>query len=524
MKLFPFETNHHASSFLSTRPARLGIAALSILSASSLLPSCAFKKNPGEKPDPQVLVAQTPSGDNISMNEMKIDFEPVQDQLGNYLVHVSWPKPKKVAIELSLGYKESHKDQETSGDPSDQVITFDAENESQFTFNCKTGQTHFLIARIFPKTSFPKTHFKKTINCPVDTTVSSVINSKKSIEELAKVNGRLLLKAGARILVEGYSLNLNLQELIVEGVAHIDVIRTQRIEDAQSRRLPLNLNQGLLRQDELDGDFEYMSHGENIFSFAKRHKLVLDADGERLALTPMRSLRTPSESAMNWLQTQDNSNPQFSLKTKTARGELIISLAGADGVRGKNGEEKANKSIAYSNLLRMNSPAAGPRGVDGNSHQTCRKGPDGQECKMVCSRQPTNGGKGAQGVIPGINGDNGGDGMPSSAAKLDIAESSGLKLTVLTSPGAGGPAGVGSKGQPGGPGGAGGSPGAGCNSAAPGPQGDSAPSGINGSSGATRGCGVIQIRSDLINRTHFAGANKAGIACISRNDAIKKFD
>jgi hypothetical protein len=530
MSFVPNITNHRPKSLsfdfglTNIHTARLGIAALSILSASSLLPACSFKKNPGEKPDPQVVVAQTPSGDNISMNEMKVEFEPVQDQMGDYLVHVSWPKPKKVAIELNLSYKESRKDQEASGDPNDQVTTFDAELESQFTFNCRTGQTHYLVARIFPKTSFPKTHFKKTINCPVDTTVSSVVNSKKAIEELAKVNGRLLLKPGARILVEGYSLNLNLQELIVDGVAHIDVLRTQRIDDGQSRRLPLNLDHGLLRQDEQDGDFEYTSHSENIFSFAKRHKLVLDADGERLAQTAMRSLRTPSESALNWLQSQDLSNPQLNLKAKTARGELIIHLAGANGIRGKNGEEKASKSVAYLNLLRMNPPKQGQGGIDGNSHQSCRRGPDGQECKSVCSKQPTPGGKGARGVVPGINGDNGGDGMPSAAAKLDIAESSGLKLTVLTTPGAGGPAGIGGKGQPGGPGGPAGSPGTGCSAASIGPQGDSGAPGLDGTAGVSRGCGVIQIKSELISRTHFAGTANPGSACISRNDAIKKFE
>lgn len=525
MRFVQVETNHRFCSFMiASRPARLGLATLWILSASSLLPACSFKKNPGEKPDPQVVVAQTPSGDNISVNEMKIDFEPVQDHMGDYLVHVSWPTPKKVALELSLNYKENGKNEDPARDPSDQVTTFDAENESQFTFSCKTGQIHYLVARIFPKTSFPKTHFKKTINCPVDTTISSVVNSKMAAEDLAKVNGRLLLKPGARILVEGYPLNLNVQELIVDGVAHIDVIRTQRIEDGQSRRLPLNLTQGLLLPDELDGEFEYMSHSENIFSFAKRLGLSLDAEGERLAQTPMRNLKTPSESALNWLQTRDLSSPQLNLKAKTARGELIINLVGADGVRGKNGDEKANRSAAYSNLLSRNSPAQGARGTDGNSHQSCRKGPDGQECTRVCSKQPTQGGKGARGIVPGINGDNGGDGMPSAAAKLDIAESNGLKLTVLTSPGAGGPAGLGSKGQPGGPGGIGGAPGAGCNPAPAGPQGDSGAPGLNGTAGVSRGCGVIQIRSELMNHTHFAGGNTAGAACISRNDVIKKIE
>ncbi|MBK7892215.1 MAG: collagen-like protein [Bdellovibrionales bacterium] len=189
--------------------------------------------------------------------------------------------------------------------------------------------------------------------------------------------------------------------------------------------------------------------------------------------------------------------PQINIKAKWATGHLRLQLNGVDGKPGRAGEP--------------HSPAAkGARGADGVTHiveAISRRGDP--LTKEVCRQDPTSGGPGADGAVPGKPGDAGGDAIGTSNVKLDIENSEAFALEIDLNPGKGGPGGAGSPGQDGGPGGDPGSNHGGvCHAASAGAKGRKHPQdGAAGVAGSNGSCGLIQLSSSLIDRVKIRDTN-----------------
>jgi hypothetical protein len=200
--------------------------------------------------------------------------------------------------------------------------------------------------------------------------------------------------------------------------------------------------------------------------------------------------------------TSANSDAQIKITAQSASGTLLLNVRGADGTAGRSGED-LQKENSYVEKLRASVPASGTRGSPGSSDEHCRRNAGrnadgGENCKLICTREPGAGGKGANGTVAGLDGKNGEPGAFTPGIQVEIKDPKDFRLNIDLTPGAGGIAGAAGKGQPGGTGGLPGvKPDNVCTPAAHGPQGDSAPNGNPGTNGANGGCSPITLSHSL---------------------------
>lgn len=178
---------------------------------------------------------------------------------------------------------------------------------------------------------------------------------------------------------------------------------------------------------------------------------------------------------------------KINIDIERAEGHLYVHLAGAKGVPGKSGLERA-KEMQVS-LTTPNPSQAGAPGEAGQSlirAVPCARGTMGDvPCDQPtgrCLAPPTNGKPGLKGQA-GIAGGDGGKGGGTGSIYFNIKDHSQFKATVYYSRGEGGDPGVGSPGFVGGVGGPPGTPSQGCPNATPGPQGPQGDHGANGAKG-----------------------------------------
>ncbi|UXR63887.1 hypothetical protein EZJ49_12515 [Bdellovibrio bacteriovorus] len=171
----------------------------------------------------------------------------------------------------------------------------------------------------------------------------------------------------------------------------------------------------------------------------------------------------------------------LSLKAGYAMGDLKLHMRGTAG--GEGLPAAAQTGIG----------AKGARGVDATSRRMCEPGggvflmaPELRRgatfCEIICTRQPTNGGAGAQGP-KGLRGGMGMIGGHSGAADIVIAKGPYFTASLSAEAGLGGLGGAGSEGGKGGEGGDPGSTRGDCRTASKGPQGALGEKGDMGSSG-----------------------------------------
>lgn len=178
---------------------------------------------------------------------------------------------------------------------------------------------------------------------------------------------------------------------------------------------------------------------------------------------------------------------KINIDVERAEGHLYVHLAGAKGVPGKSGLERA-KEMQVS-LTTPNPSQAGAPGEAGQSlirAVPCARGTMGDvpcdQPTVRCLAPPTNGKPGLKGQA-GIAGGDGGKGGGTGSIYFNIKDHSQFKATVYYSRGEGGDPGVGSPGFVGGVGGPPGTPSQGCPNATPGPQGPQGDHGANGAKG-----------------------------------------
>lgn len=196
----------------------------------------------------------------------------------------------------------------------------------------------------------------------------------------------------------------------------------------------------------------------------------------------------------------DDDKAEIRIRAKKATGTLTLKLSGGNAPDARSGRELQEASAEYKELLSKNPVSNGKAGEAGQSSlSSIGRGPD-RLVTTKCTKQPTNGGKGEDGKVPGMAGEDASPGGPTSRLVVAIQDVSDFQLNILNTRGKPGKAGVGGPGQRGGAGGAAGASADSCSRASEGSAGKNAPDGPSGREADFGPCGLAKLSENLLDR------------------------
>ena len=196
----------------------------------------------------------------------------------------------------------------------------------------------------------------------------------------------------------------------------------------------------------------------------------------------------------------DDDKAEIRIRAKKASGTLTLKLSGGNAPDARSGRELQEASAEYKELLSKNPVSNGKAGEAGQSSlSSIGRGPD-RLVTTKCTKQPTNGGKGEDGKVPGMAGEDASPGGPTSRLVVAIQDVSDFQLNILNTRGKPGKAGVGGPGQRGGAGGAAGASADSCSRASEGSAGKNAPDGPSGREADFGPCGLAKLSENLLDR------------------------
>jgi hypothetical protein len=305
-----------------------------------------------------------------------------------------------------------------------------------------------------------------------------ILNNQSEFTE--QVGGGTIVTYGIEVQD---SLGVALFSLEIEGVAPKDRVIIGRVALAADE--VWNYNRIFFFENS-----QILLNGYNLSVVAK--KLIVRGIDNVIAV-PNEHAQILSNNPLAQLKPGDRAEgSKINIDVERAEGHLYVHLAGAKGVPGKSGLERA-KEMQVS-LTTPNPSQAGGPGEAGKSlvrAVPCRGGTLGDvacdQPNVTCLNPPTNGKPGQKGQA-GIPGGDGGKGGGTGSIYFNIKDHSQFKTTIYYSRGEGGDPGVGSPGFAGGVGGPPGAPSQSCPNATLGPQG---PQGDHGESGAKGDSGQV---------------------------------
>lgn len=173
--------------------------------------ACAFQKDPKSKEKSKIeeLEQQLDANRPIEESEFVHTFLP-QAAIEEYVARVTLPTGRQVSYIVT--------------ENDDAVMSFDGRQANSFEIPCFENRVQYKVAVIHPNGKTISTFAIKK-DCPID----QVIRKTETRPEFLKtVTGRLVLSNGAVISLGDKPLEIDVEELIVEGPATIKTFDEQR--------------------------------------------------------------------------------------------------------------------------------------------------------------------------------------------------------------------------------------------------------------------------------------------------------
>lgn len=397
------------NSFFKDTSKWMMISGLLILTLT-IVSGCSFEKNSGENQakTPDVIVVEAPpkevSGAVVLAEDIVTKIEPLE--FGKYQVEFSFREEKEAAVRLKYV---SHV--EVSGI---ETLPIMVSQGNGYRTVCKSGEKIQFQFDVYTRSGLPNQVFQKSVSCPTDLRVLKHLNEAEA-SALSSVTGRLYIANGVVIKNGRDQLWLRAKSIKLDGDVTIITTRYREVRD-DGTRFPRDLNEKMYRGSGEDCPRRHgvsLARVSSFGGFRQPHGSIRFCSDNR---------EFDLESGLQVLYRNDREKPNVLIQSDFVSGLLRVVLIGADGADGVSGDDIGRLDAYYQNLLYLNTPEQGKAGENGmtlyiNKSRFCHK-PNG------------NGGVGAPGIIPGLDGGRGEDGMPSASLKIDIKNSEMLTLQV----------------------------------------------------------------------------------------------